>query len=422
MAITKRLFFIFFLIAASLPQFVFVQSTIAAETKKLPVLSRAGDVPTGKLQAGFALSSSDTCEVRHDSGFAWIITQWIIGDESYLSYLDPEASCDFAYPFTVTEINMPMNFDSATPLEVTVYVTEVDSSNPSCPTPGTAVATSSVHNFTVPDSGLYDIWVSLDTPVVVNGPFFAGFFIHNTFDSAVNPGLITDNIPTECVSYNIWDTAIGLVDLGNNGIFNFPGRTVLYARGFPGGVDCDPADTAANPPTKWYADVDGDGYGDLANTTLECSQPAGYVLDSSDCNDSDSTINPTTVWYIDSDGDGFGLTDSTIISCTQPSGFALESSDNCPDRPNPSQDDADGDDVGDACCCIGNRGDINGDGEDATVLDLTYLIDRIFRGGAIINCPVEADLNFDLDSATILDLTYLIDFIFRGGFPIGVCQ
>ena len=365
MAVIKRLFFIFFLLAVSLP--LIVQPTIAAETKKAPVLSRIGNVPTGKLQTGYALSTSDTCEVRQDAGISWRIDGWIIGNESYLSYLDPDASCDFAYPFTVTEINMPMAFDSATPLEVTVFVTEVDSSNPGCPTPGTVVATSSVHNFTVPDSGLYDIWVSLDTPVVVNGPFFAGFFIANTFEAAVNPGLLTDSFPTPCVSYNFWDTAIGLVDLDTISIndFSFPGRTVLYARGFPGGVDCDPADTAIIPPTKWFADVDGDGYGDPANTTLECLQPSGYVLDSSDCNDTDSRINPTTVWYVDSDGDGFGLSDSTIISCTQPVGFALDSPDNCPDSPNPSQADANGDGIGDACCCIGFRGDINDDGDDA---------------------------------------------------------
>ena len=419
MAITRRLFFIFFLIAAILP--LFVQPTIAAETKKVPRLHRVGDVPFGKLQAGNALSASDTCEVRHDAGIWWQITNWIIGDELFQSYLDPEASCDFAYPFTVTEINMPMTFDSATQLIVSVDVSEADLSNPNCPTPGPLVANSIQYVIDVPDSGLYDIWIPLDTGVVVNGPFFAGFFIANTFEAAVNPGLLTDTIPTECVSYNIWNPTVGLVDLGNNGVFNFPGRLLLYASGFTGGVDCDPADTAIIPPTKWFADVDGDGYGDLANTTLECLQPSGYVLDSTDCDDTDSIINPTTVWYIDTDGDGYGLTSTTQVSCAKPAGFALDSSDNCPDRPNPSQADANGDGIGDACCCIGFRGDINDDGEDGTVLDLTYLIDRIFRGGPIINCPVEADLDLNGISANVIDLTYLIDFIFRGGFPIGLC-
>jgi len=66
-------------------------------------------------------------------------------------------------------------------------------------------------------------------------------------------------------------------------------------------------------------------------------------------------------------------------------------------------------------CCIGIRGDINGDGDDNSVLDLTYLIDYMFKGGPAAICPKEADLNNDGRSATILDLTFIIDDIFRGG-------
>ena len=66
-------------------------------------------------------------------------------------------------------------------------------------------------------------------------------------------------------------------------------------------------------------------------------------------------------------------------------------------------------------CCQGVRGDVNGDGNDSEVFDLTYLIDTIFRGGPPSPCPLEADLNSDGVPATILDLTFLIDDIFRGG-------
>ena len=72
-------------------------------------------------------------------------------------------------------------------------------------------------------------------------------------------------------------------------------------------------------------------------------------------------------------------------------------------------------------CCVGNRGDLNGDGDDANILDLTFAVDRIFRGGSASLCPEEGDANGDSDPTNILDLTFLVDRIFRGGPPPGSC-
>ncbi|MCH7948839.1 MAG: SBBP repeat-containing protein, partial [candidate division Zixibacteria bacterium] len=72
-------------------------------------------------------------------------------------------------------------------------------------------------------------------------------------------------------------------------------------------------------------------------------------------------------------------------------------------------------------CCDGNRGDLNGDGDDANILDLTFAVDRIFRGGAASDCPEEADINADGTPHNILDLTFLVDRIFRGGPAPGPC-
>ncbi|MCH7691502.1 MAG: hypothetical protein IIA17_10725, partial [candidate division Zixibacteria bacterium] len=72
-------------------------------------------------------------------------------------------------------------------------------------------------------------------------------------------------------------------------------------------------------------------------------------------------------------------------------------------------------------CCIGIRGDIDGDGDDNSFFDLVYLVDYIFRGGPAPPCPIEADLNFDGRSATALDLVYIIDDIFRGAPSPGPC-
>lgn len=72
-------------------------------------------------------------------------------------------------------------------------------------------------------------------------------------------------------------------------------------------------------------------------------------------------------------------------------------------------------------CCVGIAGDVNFDGTDANILDLTYLVDRIFRGGTPPACPREADLNSDGNPANIIDLTFLVDRIFRGGSAPGLC-
>ncbi len=65
--------------------------------------------------------------------------------------------------------------------------------------------------------------------------------------------------------------------------------------------DCDgdtDEDDAADVVT-WYADNDGDGYGDPANTTDACEVPSGHVDDATDCDDERSGVYP-----FDSDGDG----------------------------------------------------------------------------------------------------------------------
>ena len=71
----------------------------------------------------------------------------------------------------------------------------------------------------------------------------------------------------------------------------------------------------------------------------------------------------------------------------------------------------------------GYRGDVNNDGADANILDLTCLVDEIFRGGCpdLSNCLEELDVNSDGNPADIVDLTFLVDFIFRGGPAPGRC-
>ncbi len=80
--------------------------------------------------------------------------------------------------------------------------------------------------------------------------------------------------------------------------------------------------------------------------------------------------------------------------------------------------------IGDGSCCVGPRGDVNGDNDNPLlpdISDLTYFIDWMFRAGPEPVCFEEADLNLDciLD---ISDLTFLIDFMFRDGPSLPYCS
>lgn len=66
-------------------------------------------------------------------------------------------------------------------------------------------------------------------------------------------------------------------------------------------------------------------------------------------------------------------------------------------------------------------GDVNLNCAGPDVLDLTYIIDNLFRGGPYPVFPNNADVNGD-GSYNIVDLTYLIDYIWRGGAdPVRGC-
>ncbi|MFN3756028.1 MAG: putative metal-binding motif-containing protein, partial [Flavobacterium sp.] len=74
-------------------------------------------------------------------------------------------------------------------------------------------------------------------------------------------------------------------------------------------------------PTLWYADVDGDGFGDPDDSIESCDQPLGYVDNNLDCDDSDDSITVAQVWYLDNDNDGFGNDAISIVDCFQPFGY-----------------------------------------------------------------------------------------------------
>ena len=110
--------------------------------------------------------------------------------------------------------------------------------------------------------------------------------------------------------------------------------------------DCDGTvdDEATDAPT-WYADTDGDQFGDAASVTRLCGRPAGFVAVTGDCDDTDATRSPVAIeacderdndcdglsdepgavgetpWYRDVDGDGAADRASAVTACAPPTGY-----------------------------------------------------------------------------------------------------
>ncbi len=118
--------------------------------------------------------------------------------------------------------------------------------------------------------------------------------------------------------------------------------------------DCDGAadDASATGGTTWFADVDGDSYGDATAATIACDAPSSHVLDATDCDDGDAGVSPAaaevcggededcdgltddddasvtgrSTWYADGDADGYGGT-TVASACDAPSGYVAAAGD-----------------------------------------------------------------------------------------------
>ena len=132
---------------------------------------------------------------------------------------------------------------------------------------------------------------------------------------------------------------------------------LLAACGDPDKPDDTGQETGDDSPVEtstWYADDDGDGYGDPAVSQEAASQPSGFVDNADDCDDGDAAVNPGAAercdgvdndcdgaidgeaavdrlsCHRDADGDGYGDPASLVEDCTCAEGW-VENAEDCDD-------------------------------------------------------------------------------------------
>ncbi|MEC8425274.1 MAG: putative metal-binding motif-containing protein, partial [Myxococcota bacterium] len=194
-------------------------------------------------------------------------------------------------------------------------------------------------------------------------------------DASTHPGAteVCDGVDNDCdaeIDEDVLDAFY--MDADEDG-YGDPGAVVEACDPPPGyaltGTDCDDRDPDAYPSAPercneadddcdgeidedvldvWFADGDGDGFGDAATSYDSCDPPPGYVADDTDCNDSAADAFPggteicdeldndcdgaidedvTTTFYRDSDGDGWGASDVSVEACAPAVGYSRLSGD-----------------------------------------------------------------------------------------------
>jgi hypothetical protein len=117
----------------------------------------------------------------------------------------------------------------------------------------------------------------------------------------------------------------GLVDSDGDGYFNDVDCNDNNAAVHPGAPEiCDGIDNDCNgqideglPTSTYYADLDGDGYGNPSSATQLCSPRAGYVTNNTDCNDNNAAVHPGAVEICDGiDNNCNGLIDGNEAGVT----------------------------------------------------------------------------------------------------------
>ena len=148
----------------------------------------------------------------------------------------------------------------------------------------------------------------IDEAVASSGCFTSTNVVFDVADFST-----TSTLTVRIIGHTAYSALNGISTLKNINVAGTVSFADADGDGYTSDVDCNDADAAINPGATeicngmddncngdidegagatWYADADGDTYGDAASTTVACDMPEGYVADATDCNDADAAVNP----------------------------------------------------------------------------------------------------------------------------------
>ena len=116
--------------------------------------------------------------------------------------------------------------------------------------------------------------------------------ISNTGCSNVTASSVSVGSPSQLTN-SVTETACDTFTWSVNG--QTYTQSGIYTGTSTNGSGCSVEETlnlTINQSVVYYADADGDGYGNSSVTTNNCTQPIGYVTNNTDCNDAVAAVNP----------------------------------------------------------------------------------------------------------------------------------
>jgi len=228
------------------------------------------------------------------------------------------------------------------------------------------------------------------------------------------PTLITD-LPIEPagLDYNKRDNILAIPSFGGNKV-DFLSFNDVDEDG-----DLDYRDNCPYVNNPDQVDSDGEGNGDL------CDLCPGYndnLDDDGDGVPDDCDACPGHDDNADADIDGLADGCDNCPNGSNPEQEDVDADgigdvcDNCPEHYNPGQEDGNENNIGDVCDYI--CGDTDGN-RLVNILDIVFLVNKIYKGGPDPDPMESADVNHDLN-VNILDIVYLINYQYKDG-PEPVC-